>query len=306
MKHLNLLIIGLLILTNGFAQINFPSSSDKPIWSQSSWAENWETGNIEYYYSRICLIGDTLINDTLYNKMYSLNDSILAIENASFIGGLREDVDFKVFVRLVNDKDRLLYNFKKEIGDTIWYSSFDSFIGLDYIVIESTDSVLLKNGEKRKRLNIISDVGHGSWIEGIGSTLGLLKPCEILMDNCGTKSTNSINCGVQGSALLCFLFDNYLIYKNCSGSCFPITTSITGVNNKDIKIYPNPAHDFVQIDYNDEIIKSVEILSITGLLLSKITYANKINIRDLNKGFYILRIQTTNDDKTITTRLIKN
>ena len=59
------------------------------------------------------------------------------------MGGLREDIEYRVFIRLINDKDRLLYDFTREVGDTIWYNAIESFIQLDYVVIESIDSVFI-------------------------------------------------------------------------------------------------------------------------------------------------------------------
>jgi hypothetical protein len=302
MKQIYLMIIVVTFTVNGFSQIHFPSSVDKPIWSESYWQENFETENIDYTYKRIGMIGDTMIDNNLYSKLYSLSDSLLSTQDAKYIGAIREDEN-KVWYRDTFDIEHMLYDFSCNVGDTIHTDIYLYLV--DYVVIESIDTITLSNGEQRKQFTIVNQESGGEtkWIEGIGSKIGLLIPFTIPMD-C-KKSLKSIMCGIQGSSLICHYQKDELIYKNCSGSCFPIATSINDLKNENIKIYPNPAHHFVQIDYKNGIIKSIEILSTTGMILRRKLYTNVINIGDLNKGFYILRIQT-NDKKIMTTRLIKN
>lgn len=73
------------------------------------------------------------------------------------------------------------------------------------------------------------------------------------------------------------------------------------VDNSVVSVYPNPATDVVYIDSQD--VESIEVYSISGQLVGKNKDANSINVSNLAKGNYILRISTA--DSTFTTKLIK-
>lgn len=60
---------------------------------------------------------------------------------------------------------------------------------------------------------------------------------------------------------------------------------------KNIKIFPNPATDCFIIDANQSII-TVSIYDITGKLVKKSYQSTKIDVVDLQKGIYILDIET--------------
>ncbi|MXV38021.1 T9SS type A sorting domain-containing protein [Flavobacteriaceae bacterium Ap0902] len=70
-----------------------------------------------------------------------------------------------------------------------------------------------------------------------------------------------------------------------------------GVNdfasNVKLSIYPNPVEDFINIKVDGEI-ENIDIYSINGQLI-KNANAHKINVSDLPKGVYILKIKTTNE-----------
>ncbi len=60
------------------------------------------------------------------------------------------------------------------------------------------------------------------------------------------------------------------------------------VNN--IKMYPNPAHDFIIIDTNEQL-SSAKIYDISGKLMLNPTFlSNKIEIGSLPSGNYIVEI----------------
>lgn len=66
------------------------------------------------------------------------------------------------------------------------------------------------------------------------------------------------------------------------------------ITKTNIKIYPNPAKDFINIT-SDKAVKSVEIYDVLGRLI-KTDSSNKINISQLSKGNYILKIKTDSGD----------
>lgn len=64
-------------------------------------------------------------------------------------------------------------------------------------------------------------------------------------------------------------------------------------NNLDVKIYPNPANNFVVIDLNDAKEKTIEVFDVTGrIIISEQTAETKkqINISKLDEGVYYVRV----------------
>ncbi len=61
-----------------------------------------------------------------------------------------------------------------------------------------------------------------------------------------------------------------------------------------VKLYPNPVKDFLSIDTKKEI-NEISILSINGKKIKTVSTKNKISLKDLASGIYIVEIQTTED-----------
>lgn len=70
-----------------------------------------------------------------------------------------------------------------------------------------------------------------------------------------------------------------------------------------LKIYPNPAKDFVTIE-NKEKIASYSIFSMAGQKVLDGATESRINVQALPKGQYLVKV-TTADNKVYTTKLIK-
>lgn len=72
---------------------------------------------------------------------------------------------------------------------------------------------------------------------------------------------------------------------------FYFTTEFDGINeleNTEISIYPNPTSDFIYIENIEP--QLVTIYSIDGKLVKTVENANVIDIRNLNKGVYLINI----------------
>ncbi|SDG12759.1 T9SS-dependent choice-of-anchor J family protein [Epilithonimonas hungarica] len=68
--------------------------------------------------------------------------------------------------------------------------------------------------------------------------------------------------------------------------------AVTDVNQNNIKTYPNPVVDFLNIK-TDDTIKSVEIYAIDGKLIKKVEgNNNKVDFRNYQKGSYLVKIET--------------
>ena len=72
----------------------------------------------------------------------------------------------------------------------------------------------------------------------------------------------------------------------------------TGILSKEssklnIKLFPNPAKDFVFIEKNNEMITNIELVNISGKVLFNTTVNNKfykLNISNLQKGIYFIKV----------------
>ncbi len=70
-----------------------------------------------------------------------------------------------------------------------------------------------------------------------------------------------------------------------------------------VKIYPNPAQDYIEIETNNIVIFNISIFDINGKqLFSENRNNKKIDISKLNKGLYFIKIKT--NKATITKKLI--
>ena len=90
-----------------------------------------------------------------------------------------------------------------------------------------------------------------------------------------------------------------------TNSCVSQISSIYNYDNLQLGIYPNPTTGIVYIE-TEKSIESLTIYSITGkLLLHKINVDNKINLFDIPKGIYLLKVELATG-KSVTKRVLKN
>ena len=118
------------------------------------------------------------------------------------------------------------------------------------------------------------DLSLGTWVENIAETSG----------DCGgnLSSSNATLTGAVQSSVL----------------------STSDLDRLDFKAYPNPVKDYLLFSGNFKI-KSVELISYSGQKLSELKIINgKVNVANLKKGFYILKLETDKGEKTI--KIIKD
>lgn len=118
------------------------------------------------------------------------------------------------------------------------------------------------------------DLSLGTWVENTAETSG----------GCGgnLSSSNATLTGAVQSSVL----------------------STSDLDRLDFKAYPNPVKDYLVFSGNLKI-KSVELISYSGQKLSEFTLTNgKVNLSNLKKGFYILKLDTDKGEKTI--KIIKD
>jgi hypothetical protein len=170
---------------------------------------------------RYTIHGDTTINETRYAKL-CIESGDTIHPKIQGIGGLRE-ADKKIYyigqtiIAGGNDKEYLLYDFSKQIGDTVKHDSYGEF----FSVVLDIDSVLI--GESyRKRFKVDNHWYYQNpdyLIEGIGSVKnGLLG-----------HITNIPTCGSHYWEHICFRENGIVKYLNPTfNDCFP-SDLLTGI-----------------------------------------------------------------------------
>ncbi len=218
--HLTLVLFFSVQLLSAIEYVPFPTRN-------AQWNVLITTSPSEFQYVagqnllRYSLQGDTVINNILYNKLCVNNGTD---DNPVYvgIGGLREENKVIYYtglgygrayyrakpqkakeikncapsINLYSDFEVVLYDFNKQVGDTIpWIYSYN--------IISKIDSVKI-NGSYRKRYNF--EWGNEVIIEGIGSVVnGLL----------GTLQMEFVTCGGSFSVEhVCFSQNGKTLYLN--------------------------------------------------------------------------------------------
>lgn len=239
---------------------------------------------------------DTIINDTVYQKVVNTGYSDGAYP-AGVIGLIREDIDEKkVYFREIVEvfyppKDRLLYDFSLEAGDTtevfgLYHCTWNSNT---YKVI-STGTITLLNNEERKTWHL-EPIGENAqnpdvWIEGVGSLNGMLFP------GCYQMATISFSLD-----LLCYFEDELKLYMSDADSCYiDWTTGLESHTEHSINLYPNPARDHVILSLPAEPkhCGTYQIYGLDGIMLFAGNICERsvtIPLRKMKPGIYFFYVQ---------------
>ena len=272
MKKLLIKIITVFILLSGsqsFSQNYFPFPDSNAIWNTVG--ENMFSG--DEFRVRYGLYGDTTINSQTYHKIYNLYDTNLIHQNSTYFAALRND-NKKVIINIPGYPETVLYDFLLSVGDTIWYEIGGEamhngtylYLQSHWKTVVSIDSVILENGEYRKRWHLNSNIFMSdTWIEGVGSVdwFGLFNP--IITD----AITNGDN-----YYFACFKHNNQVVHINnplCDKCFCQLYTTIDKYEtdeNEIFKIFPNPATDKIFLQLND-----------SELLVNKIVIYNSIGTK---------------------------
>ncbi|MBR3699698.1 MAG: M4 family metallopeptidase [Bacteroidales bacterium] len=230
---------------------------------------NTWTGQRNYLFS---LEGDTIIDNVDYMKLKVSIDG----DMPNLFGVFREE-EGKVWGRCFNyDPSELLYyDFAANVGDVVSFGIFGAPYTVDSISVEHI------GGVDRKKFwfglsydNMGSPHAIETWIEGIGSNLGL--PWS------GWGETYDFN-----SRLLCFHQNGELVWQDPAyNACSP--EEVEEVNEKGPSIYPNPVIDKMVIEGVEA--AEVRVYNPFGQLVKTEKGTNEIPMSGLPKGIYLLRI----------------
>ena len=237
---------------------------------------------------------DTIINDMKYHTSYETSDSTLqSFRNINVY--LREDTaSQKVFWwDSFEGKDRLLYDFSLNTGDTIILDSNPIRASQIELIVDKVDTIKF-GSSNRKRIKLINpDKKNISeeeyWIEGIGSTSGIL--------NVGLNLA-MISPSYQ---LSCVFQDNQHIFS-IGEPCYMSTVGIEKNNqiSGSLKISPNPVINESVITFEEKGKNEDYILRIfdgQGNICFQDSFkeslAYKVGNKDFAPGIYIATINNS-------------
>ena len=232
------------------------------------------------------LSGDTLINEVRYPKvMETLNG-----EGTPYQVALLREEDGKVWETYNGNSEILLYDFTANVGDSLVCGYGDYFV-VDPISIEQIGGV----DRKKFWFGLEYDFFIGepyameTWIEGIGSDLGLLF--------CGSY----FFCGGYYKAL-CFHQNGELVWQNPEyDAC--LITDVEETYDNELTLYPNPANNHVRI--NGVEAAEVEVYNALGQLVKTVRGTNEIDLSGLVEGVYLLRIRDAEGKNHVVRVMVK-
>jgi hypothetical protein len=235
---------------------------------------------------RYFFLGDTLVSGVVYRKLYRDHGGYgLLVE---YITAMREDEAGRVFVIIPDGTEALHYDFNLQQGEVFQGYDFNG-CQLD-LTVSSVDTIILLNGEARRRINFEYSGWWDiqSWIEGIGSTMGI------------AQMGQSVACwdGFTRTSLACWFRNDTLFYMaDFPGTCeyFPPISVPESPIGQSLTIHPNPASDRVSFA-NPASVGVVRYEVMTALaeqILSGTTSNGTIPVGTLAPGAYLLRIHSS-------------
>ncbi len=269
-----------------FSQSYVPFPSDNAI---------WRIEDIDYiatpcyshrtYY--IHMIGDTVINNIQYKKLYEKTTHLTCTYvnyGRSYFGAIRQDTLLKkvFYHNFLNGTESVLYDFDLQLSDTLPNGIINQETTPQ--IIDVIDSIQLLDGSYRKTYH----VSPGRWcgsnllIEGIGSSWGLLTAMY-----CGIGVFTNTSCFFVDSTLLLEIFPT-------SNMCLlPTSNELNPFYEFDTNIFPNPCNEYVEITSSKNIIKVNLYSNFKTLLFSFDATKNKklkIDLSKLSVGVFFCEI----------------
>jgi len=253
------------------------------IWNQIEYYDEVEAleRGTTFTIKRFTIIGDTIVQNRNYKKLYQFSTNNFSKEKATLIGVVRE-YDKQVFYQHFPEPDYaefLLYDFN--IGS----------ITTDGITIKKIEYKQL--GLKQRKILTLSN--GRILVEGVGCTQGFF---EAYTDNTTSSSSKS---------LICYSYNDEQILFNGYTECLTTidTTAITKQKfERDIKL--SFANDFLLIESQIKMLQ-INIFDIQGhlLLQEEINGNQTINYQNLPSGIYLAVVRNVQGEILKTERIVK-
>jgi len=286
MKRLTVAIVFVLagtaqLFAQEYEYVPFPDSG--AVWSEIFYCHD-ENAVDKTTYENFAVNGeDTLMSNQIYTKLYLFYDSIFNKATATCIGGIREDSLRRIYyngigihrykpnLECANENNEIkLFDFGLEVGDTVW--SLNSGYSANGLIVSRIDTLLLGNSLRRKinfgYFDSFDPFWSFSWVEGIGSTRGLL----YVSDETPMSYLNHLICYKQ--------YDKTIFKSEFYNDCFPNLTGFSekAFDNK-VKIYPNPiTNNEAKFVFNGLNVESISIYNEYGCFITS------IDVRGLNNA----------------------
>ena len=248
------------------------------------------------------LIGDTVVNGQIYNKLYLLNDTLLQIDSKDiYVGGIRQ-FGKKVYMKPADKstgevfEEFLMYDFSVKAGDRVNLGKYP-MMGWDYYEPTFENVRIEDIGDWSIFVNEIFDSKYGRayymendniWIEGIGSLSGLFF-LPIRYTTCCVDS-------YSGCELACLKVKDEVLYlKDECKECFemPVYMGLEKKHLFPLKIQYNLEGKNIRLQVDVENLPlQFELLSLSGQIIQSqiIREAeSRIELR-ATPGVYIYRI----------------
>ena len=271
----------------------------------SEWNILWQSTGVptpELITESLVISGDTLIDGELYKKVLRKLSSETQYWHGSMeydlYGIIKEEESGKVFYKPKEQEvEYLLYDFGMNVNDTAvmyWCQNPNCEV---HVRIDSIATQHIAGAERRvfyvSSKDMYGDEWHwlNTWVEGIGAMEGLLYSCHVV--NAG---------GITLHELLCYHEDGELVWQNPTyNTCLIDPLSIQdNTEASGLQVYPNPAKDRVVIEGMEAV--EVKVCNTSGQVVKTVRGTNEIDIADLAKGVYLLRI-TDADGKVYTNKI---
>ncbi|MFP9100372.1 T9SS type A sorting domain-containing protein [Flavobacterium sp. RHBU_24] len=117
------------------------------------------------------------------------------------------------------------------------------------------------------------------------------------------KATIAVGDIILGSAAIYFDFNEPVITNTCSTEVVEETSGTDSFAHQNIRLYPNPVNDRLNIDVNDGTLQSVQVYDLNGRLCLTSGSANAVDTHPLSPGLYLVKVAT--DKGTGNYKLIK-
>ena len=273
----------------------------------SEWNILWQSTGVptpESVTESLMVSGDTVVDGVLYKKVLRKLSSETHYWHGSLeydlYGIIKEEESGKVFYKPKEQEiEYLLYDFGMNVNDTavmFWCQNPNCEV---HVRIDSIATQHIAGAERRvfyvSSKDMFGDEWHwlNTWVEGIGAMEGLLYSCHIV--NAG---------GITLHELLCYHEDGELVWQNSTyNTCLIDPLSIQdNTEASGLQVYPNPAKDRVVIEGMEVV--EVKVCNTSGQVVKTVRGTNEIDIADLAKGVYLLRI-TDADGKVYTNKITK-
>ena len=249
-------------------------------------------------YNECYIEGDTMINlqaCKIYHRTYQTCDQRTSKEFIYF------ENEILYYYEHESNRFLMLYDFSAEVGDTLTMEFWPS-INLDndslfYIKIDSIDIFELDTFSLKRfyvsydtwddeTIEFSADNNQGVIIEEIGSLTNFFH----FYDN--GLCDASYNIGLR-----CLTLPDLVPYELGDIACDSITSALNLTNSLEIKLYPNPSHDYVSVR-SDKQINNAEIIiyDLTGNELFRQVKSGKteldeyIELSFLPKSMYLISI----------------